>query len=57
MRSRVAGLVVDRFSQAPMKSWPRRLGWLLLIWLASITALAVVAALFRVLMNAAGLTA
>ena len=40
-----------------MKSWPRRLGWLLLIWLASIAALAVVAALFRILMGAAGLTA
>jgi len=42
---------------APMKSWPRRLGWLILIWIASITALAIVAALFRILMNAAGLTA
>jgi Protein of unknown function (DUF2474) len=39
-----------------MKSWPRRIGWLILIWIASITALAIVAALFRVLMNAAGLT-
>jgi len=39
-----------------MKSWPRRLGWLLLIWLASVAALAVVAAFFRILMNAAGLT-
>jgi Protein of unknown function (DUF2474) len=39
-----------------MKSWPRRFGWLLLIWLASISALAVVAALFKVLMSAAGLT-
>jgi hypothetical protein len=40
-----------------MKAWPRRLGWLILIWVASITGLAIVAALFRILMNAAGLTA
>ena len=40
-----------------MKPWPRRLGWLVLIWIASIAALAAVAALFRILMNAAGLTA
>jgi Protein of unknown function (DUF2474) len=40
-----------------MKSWPRRFGWLILIWIASIAALAIVAALFRILMNAAGLTA
>jgi len=40
----------------PLKSWPRRLGWLILIWIASVAALAIVAALFRVLMNAAGLT-
>jgi hypothetical protein len=40
-----------------MKSWRRRLGWLIVIWIASITALALVAALFRALMNAAGLTA
>jgi Protein of unknown function (DUF2474) len=39
-----------------MKSWPRRFGWLILIWIVSIAALAIVAALFRILMNAAGLT-
>jgi hypothetical protein len=39
-----------------MKAWPQRLGWLILIWIASIVALAIVAALFRILMNAAGLT-
>jgi hypothetical protein len=40
-----------------MNSWPQRLGWLVLIWMASVAALAIVAALFRVLMSAAGLTA
>jgi hypothetical protein len=35
----------------------KRLGWLLLIWTASVAALGVVALLFRWLMNAAGLTA
>jgi hypothetical protein len=40
----------------PSTSWRRRLGWLILIWSASIVALAIVAALFRALMNAAGLT-
>jgi hypothetical protein len=38
-------------------SWLRRLGWLVLIWIASVAALAIFAALFRALMNAAGLTA
>jgi len=33
-----------------------RLGWLVLIWTASVLALGVVAALFRVFMNFAGLT-
>ena len=37
--------------------WPRRIGWLLLIWLASVSALAVAAFAVRLLMNAAGLTA
>ena len=40
-----------------MKSWPRRIGWLVVIWSASVAALAIVATLFRALMNAAGLTA
>ena len=35
----------------------RRIGWLILIWTASVIALALVAGLFRILMNAAGLTA
>jgi hypothetical protein len=36
--------------------WPRRMGWLILIWIVSVTVLAAVAMLFRILMNAAGLT-
>ena len=39
-----------------MKSWARRIGWLILIWIASVAALAIVAMLFRILMHAAGLT-
>jgi len=35
----------------------RRLGWLLLIWAASVTALALLALLFRMLMRLAGLSA
>ena len=38
------------------RSWPRRVGWLVMIWAASVAALAVVAALFRMVMNLAGLT-
>ena len=34
-----------------------RIGWLILIWTASVIALAIVAVLFRILMSAAGLTA
>lgn len=34
----------------------QRIGWLLLIWCASVAALGVVAGLMRLLMNAAGLT-
>jgi hypothetical protein len=41
---------------APPPSRLKRVGWLVLIWAASVAALAVVAALFRVVMNLAGLT-
>ncbi len=44
-------------SSAEVRSWPRRIGWLVLIWAASVAALAVVAALFRMAMNLVGLTA
>jgi hypothetical protein len=40
-----------------VRSWPRRIGWLILIWAASVAVLGVVAALFRIAMNLAGLTA
>jgi hypothetical protein len=33
-----------------------RIGWLVLIWAASVATLVVVAVLFRVVMNLAGLT-
>lgn len=38
-------------------SWWRRIGWLVLIWSASVAALALVAAVLRLLMHAAGLSA
>ncbi|WP_245295224.1 DUF2474 domain-containing protein [Manganibacter manganicus] len=41
---------------SPRKNWLSRIGWLILIWAASIAVLAIVALLFRVLMGAAGLT-
>jgi hypothetical protein len=36
--------------------WVRRVGWLVLIWTLSVIALAVVAALLRILMTFAGLS-
>ncbi|CAM5614721.1 hypothetical protein ATER59S_05760 [Aquamicrobium terrae] len=36
--------------------WLRRVGWMILIWIGSVAALAVVAGLFRLLMNLAGMT-
>lgn len=38
------------------KLWLRRFGWLVLIWIGSVAALAIVAIIFRLLMNIAGLT-
>jgi Protein of unknown function (DUF2474) len=43
-------------ARAGIHTWLRRIGWLVLIWAASVLALGVVAVLFRVLMNLAGLT-
>jgi hypothetical protein len=48
-------IMVER-GPVPMKSWPRRVGWLIMIWTAGVITLAVVAVFFRILMNAAGLT-
>jgi hypothetical protein len=42
-------------SQAPV-SWPKRIGWLILIWTVSVLGLGAAAYLFRLLMNIAGLT-
>jgi hypothetical protein len=35
--------------------WMRRLGWLVVLWLAGVAMLAAVALLLRVLMHAAGM--
>lgn len=36
--------------------WPQRIGWLLLIWVASVAALAAVAWLLKVVMRSVGIT-
>ena len=41
---------------AGAQTWLRRVGWLVLIWVGSVLALGVVAGLFRVVMNLAGMT-
>jgi hypothetical protein len=41
--------------EAERLSWPRRIGWLILIWATSVAALGAVALLFQLLMNTAGL--
>jgi len=38
-------------------SWPKRIAWLLGLWLLGVAALGLVAGLLRLLMGAAGLTA
>ena len=43
-------------SSAGAQPWLRRVGWLVLICAASVLALGVIAGLFRVVMNLAGLT-
>jgi hypothetical protein len=43
-------------TSAAAQMWLRRVGWLVLIWAASVLALGVVAGFFRVVMNLAGLT-
>jgi hypothetical protein len=39
------------------ETWLRRIGWLVLIWTASVLALGIVASAFKALMMFAGLTA
>ena len=44
--------------QSPQpRQWLRRIGWLVLIWAASVLGLGAVALLFRWLMSMAGMTA
>lgn len=43
--------------QAQKHGWIKRLGWLVLIWAASITVLAVVSLVLKLLMKAAGFQA
>ena len=47
-------MTAHRSARAP--TWLLRLGWLVLIWAGSVLALGVVAGIFRVVMNLAGLT-
>lgn len=37
-------------------SWRKRLGWLILIWAASVAALGIVATLMKIVMNWVGLS-
>jgi len=39
----------------PGRRWWRRIGWLLLIWSASVAALALVAAMLKLVMRAVGM--
>jgi hypothetical protein len=41
----------------PKDTWARRIGWLVLLWTASVATLAAVAFLIRLLMNLVGMTA
>jgi hypothetical protein len=43
-------------SEAPV-SWPRRIGWLIMLWAAGVLTVGLVAVAFRLLMGLAGLTA
>jgi hypothetical protein len=50
------------FASSPSRAveevrWPRRVGWLVLIWLLSVGALALVAGALKLLMTLAGLHA
>jgi hypothetical protein len=47
---------LQEIEQAEKKPLWQRLGWLVVIWTGSVLALAIVASLMRMFMNAAGLT-
>ncbi len=55
--ARVRSSVRPSEPAASPPSWLRRVAWLMLIWTASVAALAVVALVFHLLMGLAGLTA
>lgn len=40
----------------PERSWWKRIGWLLLIWSASVAALGLVALMLRLVMRGVGMT-
>jgi Protein of unknown function (DUF2474) len=40
----------------PCRRWRRHVGWLVVLWTASVAVLAIVALTFRMLMNLAGMT-
>ena len=42
--------------KAPPASWPKRIGWLVLIWTLSVAAVGAVAYVLKLIMRAAGLT-
>jgi hypothetical protein len=43
-------------SRSSLGLWARRLGWMVLLWTASVAALAIAALILRALMAVAGLT-
>jgi Protein of unknown function (DUF2474) len=43
-------------SPSDRRNWPYRVGWLVLIWTASVAALGIVALSLRAIMSVAGLT-
>ncbi|SUI57303.1 Protein of uncharacterised function (DUF2474) [Serratia marcescens] len=45
----------DKTAAAAPAPWWKRIGWLVIIWSASVLGLFVVASLFRLLMTAAGM--
>jgi hypothetical protein len=46
-----------REPSAPQPSWVNRMGWLVLLWIAGVSVVAVVALLWREVMRTAGLKA